>query len=118
MKLRLFQISTILCLLAFGVCTMPEVIKPLNLYDTGTGNTIALYFRPTTQGHGTLSTGAGADQKYHGECNFSQERGFPRPGGFAETRSSDTSRIRSFQGFAEAYGFTKDSPAKPVGSGI
>ena len=100
-------------------CSLPEIIKPLNLYDTNNGNTIELIFNPNSREHGTITSSTTADQRFHGECVFSTEQGYPRPNASDISRGlSSTGGSATPKDFAEAYGFTKESTAKPVGTGI
>jgi hypothetical protein len=100
-------------------CTLPQIIKPLNLYDINNGAMLALTYLPTSQDHGTISSAIDSSRQFHGECIFSNERGYPRPTAPLESfGKADAAVSTPPKGFAEAYGFSKDLPAKPVGTGI
>jgi hypothetical protein len=100
-------------------CAFPQVIQPLNLYDIDDGTTVELFFYPTSRDHGTISSSRNAEQEFHGECSFSGEQGYPRPNHILENGEKfNAENSQPPRDFAEVYGFSKDIPAKPVGSGI
>jgi|ERR1041385_305182 hypothetical protein len=119
MRIEFLQSLILILLIGLAGCTLPQVIKPMNLYDINDGTTIELYLNPTSWEHGTISSSSNANQKFHGECNFFAERGYPRPGiGLNSYEKSKEANIPPPKDFGEAYGFTKDTQAKPVGTGI
>lgn len=102
-----------------GGCTIPQIIKPLNIYNIKDGTTLQLLFNPTSPEHGTISSSTNTSQHFHGECSFSSDRRYPRPNSTGIfSGKSDVENVPAPKDFAEAYGFSKDVPAKPVGTGI
>lgn len=116
MKSRSVSFPIIAALCCIAGCALPQVFKPLNLYDINNGNTIELYFNPTSAEHGTITSASTSGENFHGECMFSAEHGYPRPdwSNRGEAQALNTTP----KDFAEAYGLPKDSQVKPVGTGI
>lgn len=115
-------IAVFLCFWLIGIvgCTMPQVFQPLHLYDLKDGNTIEVFFHPTSREHGIISSGNKTNEQFQGEYNFISDRisNWPqRPEGYLSGQTRALSQ-ESMDDFAEAYGFGKNSQAKPVGTGI
>ncbi|MBI4546699.1 MAG: hypothetical protein HY707_01860 [Ignavibacteriae bacterium] len=121
MKITIF--ATFACSLLIGIagCIMPEVVQPLRLYDLKDGTTIEVVLHPTSRDHGTISSQGDQNEQFQGEYVFSLDRvpilggQLPRYAQEGKTLSPDESLPDDFPG---AYGFSKYSQARPVGTGI
>lgn len=107
------------CFLLTGIagCTIPQAIQPLHLYDLKDGTTIEVLFHPTSRDHGTISSKDSAMEPFHGEYLFSSDRIPSWLPGSTKGESNALSQ-KSMDDLAEAYGFGKNSQARPVGTGI
>ncbi len=108
-------------LLAFlSGCTLPQIVQPLRLYDLKDGTTIEVVVHPVSRDHGTFSARNNQTGQFHGEYVFSSERvpswGGQYPG-FSQGYKSATGQTPP-EDLADAYGYGKNSQARPVGTGI
>lgn len=101
-------------------CTMPQVIQPLHLYDLKDGTTIEVLFHPTSRDHGIISSKDSVNEPFQGEYLFSSDRipsWLPQSHEYAQGKTNALSQA-PMDDLAEAYGFGKNSQARPVGTGI
>ena len=101
-------------------CTLPQVIQPLRLYDLKDGTTIEVVFHPTSRDHGIISSRNDQAPQFQGEYVLSDDRvpswGRQYPG-LSEGHAFSPGKPPP-EDFADAYGFGKNSQARPVGTGI
>jgi hypothetical protein len=111
-----------MCFLLTGIigCTMPQIVQPLHLYDLTDGTTIEVFFHSTSRDHGFISSKDSSSTQFQGEYNFSSDRisGWLPPLRAEAMDKSKTLNQTTPEDFAEAYGFGKNSQARPVGTGI
>ena len=112
----------ILCFLVMGFagCTMFQIIQPLRLYDLKDGTTIEVLFHPPSRDHGLISSRKSPDESFRGEYDFSSERasGWAPSYGAGMLGKTNAKDQPPIDDFAEAYGFARNSQARPVGTGI
>jgi len=101
-------------------CTLPQIVQPLRLYDLKDGTTIEVIFHPTSRDHGTISSRNGQNGQFQGEYVFSSDRVLSWGGQSVESSRGKTLAQGESQpeNFPDAYGYGKNSQARPVGTGI
>jgi predicted DNA-binding antitoxin AbrB/MazE fold protein len=100
-------------------CTLPQVIKPLRLYNLKDGNTIEVILHPTSLDHGMIASSNGQKEQFEGEYVI-LDRTTNWNGRWPGTIRSEakTSNETPPSDLAELYGFGKNSDARPAGTGI
>ncbi len=118
MKFNLFLYPLMVSFLLIG-CVLPQVIQPMRLYDLRSGNTIEVFLQPTSRDHGLLKSRSRQQEHFEGEYvlldRYAGMSSPPRPRPLGEPQSFRDSIPNDF---AELYGFSKNSSAQPVGTGI
>ena len=117
--MRTFAPAFFMIIALFG-CTMPQVYQPLHLYDLEDGSTIEVFLHPTSRDHGTITSREGNPTQFTGEYTFDAERAPLRYGSYPGYDNSGTNAYsdKKMTDLAEAYGYGKNSQAKPAGTGI
>lgn len=109
--------------LAISGCELPQVIRPLRLYDLGDGKTIEVFLRGSSPNSGKLVSGR-EGEKFEGEFVLygGSAGNYRRPidiETFKRGKSNEaTGKLSDDAGLAELYGFGKDTNARPVGTAI
>ena len=120
MKLIVILMNIYFLLTAFVGCTMPQVIQPLHLYDLRDGTKIEVFLQPKAEDHGIISSINNNGEQFQGEYIFTSDRvpNWPPKSFETSTAASNNSGKTPPEDFADAYGFGKNSQARPVGTGI
>ena len=116
--------TTILAILALTVagCELPQIVRPLRLYDLDGGKTIEVFLQNSSRNSGRLVSAREADEQFEGEIGLyggytATYRPLP---GTSETRAySDAAhKPPDSLSLAELYGFGKGTNVRPSGTGI
>ena len=118
--MRIIVVAALLgSLLIMVGCTVPQIIQPLRLYDLRDGNTIEVVLHQTSRDHGTITSSQNQKEQFTGEYmiydgspNWSGGPPSYQKGNTFEKPESPPADL------AELYGFSKNSEARPVGTGV
>ncbi len=114
----------IFCLLTFTIlgCELPQVIRPLRLYNLEDGKTIEVFLRNNSLHGGKLVSAREGDENFEGEIAlYGGSTGNYRPPlGTTEfgKASAAAEKLPDNASLAKLYGFGKDTDARPVGTAI
>ncbi|HTY58705.1 MAG TPA: hypothetical protein VMF59_07795 [Bacteroidota bacterium] len=100
-------------------CQIPQIIRPVRLYDLKEGKTIEVFMQPVSKTNGRLVSAQSEGENFEGEyVVYTRPALTPatvRPDGMAQGGMGNT---REGESLAELYGLGKDSNVRPEGTGI
>ena len=108
-------------LLTLCGCEYSQFSRPLRLYDIGNGNLIQVFFQRHSSSSGKLVSGQSHGETFQGECIlYGSTPDYSRPPlGLSQPGARlNAQPLQDDAGFAELYGFGKESQARPVGTAI
>ena len=120
MKFVNVMIITIVSILLCS-CEMPQVLRPLRLYDLSDGTTIEVFLKRNSPNSGRLVSAQVQDERFDGEMIFyGNTTEYRPPIGFRhETDAVSSQEHTSTEAsFAELYGFGKDANVRPAGTAM
>ncbi len=119
--MKLLMIILVTTGFVFMGCEIPQIIRPLRLYDLKDGKTIEVFVKQISRNNGRFLSARTAEEKFEGEyvvVERSGDLGYRPSSGVSRQFGMSNGTTENLTGFAEAYGYGKDSNAKPVGTGI
>lgn len=120
MKITSAILVAFLTLTFFG-CEIPQVMRPLRLYDLKDGTTIEVFLRRNSPNSGRLVSARVQGEKYEGEIVLYGGSPDYKPLGGLSGQYNAAEGYKNFSDDAnlpELYGFGKETNAKPVGTAV